>query len=253
MTRRFSYALIMMLLGMVSNSCLVIAQSANDTLERFYSYNHSLKIEKIEREHIPLHGDSVDMIPFRVDEKYGFVDPKTGKWLIQPTYNEVFTVNAEGGVVKGKQGYGLVNRNGKVLIPLQFDNLVNENGVYRGSIFGIIDTTIKNEMFRSFILSMYFNRKGQFLFKESAHDFKPFEGKDTLTWFRYGQTYTIRSVTGRVVKQFKFDLTKRFLTICDNLLIFVFNRNNTFLYQVEDEFGQIKFSVYLNEHCDGIN
>lgn len=46
-----------------------------DSLEICYSTNYNLLIPKFEREHMPLNGEEVPLIPFRESERYGFVKP----------------------------------------------------------------------------------------------------------------------------------------------------------------------------------
>jgi hypothetical protein len=220
---------------LMSMPTIISAQADSDSILQFYTLNDRYRIDKIEREHIPLHGDSVTMIPFRVDEKFGFVDKKSGKWLIKPLYEQVFAVYAEGAVVKhqnqyGSDGYGLVNREGKQLIPCQFTNLVREGNLYRGTIFGLLNRRLEKELNNTVMLHMYFDRSGTFLFSEEAHDFAPFPTNDSISWFRNGKEVHIRHRSGALIDSFNLDVNKTFIGICNNLLIYRLNKNGAYAY-----------------------
>lgn len=101
-----------------------------DTFEQFYHYNNNILIENFEREHIPLNGKNVTMIPFRKDELYGFVtNDEKHNWIIQPEYEQVFAVYPEGAIVK-KDRYGLINVEHKWLIQPQYENLIKEQDIF---------------------------------------------------------------------------------------------------------------------------
>ena len=227
-------------------------QEQVDTLERFYNYNSTLRINHIEREHIPLQGDSVTMIPFRVDEKYGFVDKLTGNWLIEPKYKQVFAVYEEGAIVEGENGYGLIDRSDHIIIPLQYHNLVKESGIYRGSLFGVVDTAVKDESHHSYIWSVFYNSKGKYLFSENAHDFLTFKNTDSLAWFRYGRQYHIVSKSGLLVKSFYFNVNKTFTAICNNYLIFKIKKGDSFFYRAENVLGEKMFELLIDQNVSGI-
>ena len=82
---------LLLILVLINQAMALHAQQ--DSLERYYQYNTDITFDKIEREHIPPDGRTVSMIPFRVDDKYGFVkNDGSQTWLIQPQYEEVFAV-----------------------------------------------------------------------------------------------------------------------------------------------------------------
>lgn len=225
----------------------------DDTLERFYTYdNREFFVEKIEREHIPLNGKSVSMIPFRVDKLFGFVKKDNpDKWLIKPEFSQVFAVYPEGAIVKKGNYYGLINSKNKWLIQPSFTNLFKEGDIYRGILTGI-DTLLPRQYQRC-MYNLYYDEMGKLLFYENAHDFRSFTGEDTLAWFRYGSQYKIRSKSGQLVKTFKkSDLTPQnsyinFLGIYDNLLLYVETEDQrSFLYKAYNINGQLAYSLRLD-------
>jgi len=206
------------------------ASAQSDTLENFYIYNDQIPIDRVEREHIPLNGNEVDMIPFRVDSLFGFVENNASrKWLIKPTFEQVFAVYKEGAIVKKEYGYGLVNSKNEMVIPSFYENLIKENNIYHGLIAGVIDTAMP-EMYNSYIYNQYFSKTGEFLFEENAHDQRSFIGDDTLAWFRFGTTYHIWSISGKLMRSFRYNEKMRFAGIADNLLIYFEPVGDSFMY-----------------------
>lgn len=117
-------------------SILIIVRFANaqtDTISRFYQYNTEVVFDRIEREHIPLDGKKVEMIPFRKDNLFGFVAKENpDNWLIKPEFDQVFAVSENGAIVKKGQGYGLVNASGNWIISPYYENLIPELELYHG-------------------------------------------------------------------------------------------------------------------------
>jgi len=230
------------------------ATAQSDTLDRFYKYRNGFVIEKIEREHIPLDGNNVKMIPFRVDNLFGFVkkDNKQ-KWVIQPEFEQVFAVYEEGAIVKKGYGYGLISEAGEWLIPPYYQNLIKEKDIFHGIIEGVIDTTLP-EKYNSSILNQYFNVKGEFLFSQMAHDQQSFVGDDTLAWFRYGTRYHIRGKSGKLHKDFSFQENQRFVGVCDNLLVFGKSEDSVYYYFAYDLNNKLIFKTpVFNDRLEGIH
>ncbi|MCB0838765.1 MAG: WG repeat-containing protein, partial [Bacteroidetes bacterium] len=223
----------------------MIAQQ--DTIRQFYKYNYDIAIDKIEREHIPLDGNKVKMIPFRVDEYYGFVkNDEEQKWLIQPEYDQVFAVYEEGAIVKKDRGYGfgygLINEKNEWLIYPDFHNLFKNGDLFHGLIEGVIDTSLP-DYYDSYILNLYFDKQGNILFGENAHDLQTFKGKDTLAWFRLGRDYHIRSRSGKLVKSFRATENKRFIGISDNLLVFSEEEDSVYFCRAYNVNGEMIFTL----------
>lgn len=243
------YSFILLLLVLLSSSLLAQNENQSDTLARFYNSNYFEFIDKdFDKTQIPLDGAIVDIIPFRDGDKFGFIDKLSEKLIIKPQYEQVHCVNKEGAVVKSKNGYGLIDRNNKAIIPLQFRQLTKENGIYTG-LLSIVDTNIKEEMYNSVFLSMHFNEEGKFLFSERSHDFKLFQQQDTLAWFRYGKVYHIRSKTGELLRTFSYEEQTSFLGICNNLLIFK-DKNDLQKtdYHAININGKNNFNIKLDAH-----
>jgi hypothetical protein len=219
----------------------------DDSLAEYYSYDSRVVIDKFEREHIPLNGNEVSMIPFRVDDKYGFVkNDGRQTWLIKPKYQEVFAVYKEGAIVKKDDGYGLLNSKDDFIIPAYYQNLLREGPVFHGLIDGVIDTSLP-ENYNSCIFNQYFNPSGVLLFTVRSHEQQTFIGDDTLAWFRFGKQYSVYSRSGRLMNTFRVDEKKRFAGICDNLLVFYSAKLSGYQYEAFDINGHLVFSMLLDD------
>ncbi len=203
-------------------SLLSLAQ--NDTIDQYYQINFNLDIERFEREHDPLNGKTVKMIPFRSSELFGFAkngNPK--KIIIPPQFEQVYGVYGDNAIVKDTNaGYGLINRKGAYLVPPYFSNLYPEGKVYHGLYYGSADSIYElPENDNSCWVNYYFDVEGELLFTEKAHDFRGFTAGDSLAWFRFGRFFHIRSNTGRLVKSFQIDSLCQFVGISNNTLVYL--------------------------------
>ncbi len=230
--------------------------------ERFYNADEHVLIDKFEREHIPLDGKAVQYIPFRKDEKYGFVDKQTHQQKIAPTYEQVFAVYPEGAIVSPDgDDYGLVDYNGKFLIQPAFRNLYKEGNLYHGLISA--SDTSRKEPYRSYTANFYFNEKGQFVFEADAHSQESFSDIDALAWFRHGRTYTIYNREGKQVKTFQWDSTRSFQGIFGTSLIFkepgtggnvfaAYTADNRLLYRLPLDENYVRELYKLNDTLFGL-
>lgn len=230
----------------VSASSL-FAQKKKPAAAHLYEPDFHAIVDKIEREHIPLDGDSARFIPFRKDALYGFVDKQTKEWVIQPKFAQVFAVYREGAIVKmenGKKhidGYGLVGYNGKFIIQPYFSNLFKEGDMYHG-LTNAVDKSME-ESSSMFVRNMYFDLNGKFLFEAPAHRFNTFEEGDSLAWFRYGPDYSVFNRKGKLVKQFSYDSSKHFLGIFNNVLVTSHKKGEQSIYEGFDIKDRPKFSI----------
>ncbi|MEO0469851.1 MAG: WG repeat-containing protein [Bacteroidota bacterium] len=198
------------------------AWAQSDSLRRWYSINDRLMVKKFYREHIPLDGDSVSMIPFRVGEKFGFVDKKDGSWRIEPRFSQVFAVYPEGAIVQMNaehELYGVISPKADTIVPPYFRNLFKEGDLFHGMIRIIADTTL-SDYHETAILNMYFDTEGNLLFRQNSHDHGGFHHQDTLAWFRYGRQYFVYGKSGVLHKNFKGSIENRLIGISDDLLIY---------------------------------
>ena len=218
-------------------------------LRQYYERDTDITIRKIEREHIPLSGDLVKMIPFRQGKRYGFVEAgHSEKWLIKPRFEQVFAVYKEGAIVKDTSGgYGLIGVSGDYLIQPYFKNLFKENDVYHGMVTGAVDTALHlPESHDGFNLHLYFALDGKLLFEEHSHQHQTFNPNESLAWFRFGQTYHIRNKKGDLVKEFPVDTTSHFVGIQDDNLLFTSASYENQFYKAYDINGQLKFKLPIN-------
>lgn len=73
---------------------------------------------------------SYSLVIVAKDGKYGVVDRYSGKVLIPLTYDELKENNFRGYLVRNGQYYGVINDNNKLLIPIEYDFI--EPGVWTG-------------------------------------------------------------------------------------------------------------------------
>lgn len=243
----YKFLCTIVLLTVSLSSLFAQKKKPDPSVAHLYETDFHAIVDKIEREHIPLDGDSVRFIPFRKDALYGFVDKQTGKWVIQPKFAQVFAVYKEGAIVKMENekeyidGYGLVGYDGKFIIQPYFSNLFKEGNLYHG-LNDAVDTSMV-ESLSMFVSNVYFDLNGKFLFEASAHRFHTFEEGDSLAWFRYGPDYSVYNRKGKLVKQFKYDSSKHFLGIFNNVLVTGYEKGEQRIYEGFDINGQLKFSI----------
>jgi hypothetical protein len=210
-----------------------------DSTRKFYRLNKKIINVNFDEEHIPVDFDKVEMMPFRVDSLFGFVDKNSGEWLIQPKYSQVVAVYTEGAIVKYEDAYGVVKRDGDFLIPSLFDFLYKENNVYHGITINS-DTTLR-KAYRAFVTNQYYDLNGELLFSEAAHNQQTFSGRDTLAMFRRGTTVTIRTNSGRIVDEIEINKTTHSVRVCDNLLVSVKIEDEKAKYEFHDINGELQF------------
>lgn len=222
-------------------------QRPDPSVAHLYQADYKAVDYKIYREHIPLDGDSVTFVPYRKDSLYGFVDRYTGKMVIDPKFLQVFAVYPEGAVVQIDaengyvDGYGLVNYEGQFLIQPAFRNLFREGDLYHG-LFHTTDTAMA-EPYGGSVANYYFDKKGNLLFAQKAHEFGTFNEGDSLAWFRYGTSYFIYNDRGKMVKQFAWNAKRSFLGIFRNTLVEGVEEGDHFRYTGRDVKGRLLFEL----------
>jgi hypothetical protein len=192
--------------------------------------------DEFAKEHIALDGEKVEMIPFRVSERYGFVSKKDpSKWLIKPTYEQVFAVYEDGAIVLDSIGrYLVVKPDGTLSVSdsTWYYRILKEGDLYHATA---LDEAVKSPEgipIKSFdgnssdytrvIRNDYYDTNGNLIFSEKAQEYETFIGDDELAWFRYGKRYRIRNKSGELVKEFQHEsLEGLFIGISDDLLIYL--------------------------------
>jgi hypothetical protein len=236
-----------------------------EDLKRFYTLDYETGLKKpivYAEEVLLLDGTIVDMIPFRVENLWGFVDKSDpNKQLIEPSFVHVHAVYKEGAVVsknfpdfdvRTPEGtYGLINREGKYLIPPNYQNIYKEGNIYHAVSFLKKAKTLDgvelpldegygfpdNYKPPACVLNDYYNEKGELLFSEKAIDFTSFQKQEDYAWFRFGNQISIRNRSGELVKQFPMDEVN-FDGIHNNLLIYLTEESNEYYstaYTIEGE------------------
>ncbi len=228
--------------------CAKSQDRIHDSLRLFYMMDHEYIIEKFYREHIPLDGHTAQMIPFRVDEKYGFVakgDPKN--WLSKPQFEQVFAVYGNNAIVSDSNGYGVVNSSGKLIVPCFYENLFKEGPLFHGVVQVKLDLGLKQhseaDYYQYVLRNDYYTEDGKLLFTENAHQLQSFGGRDSLAWFRYGKNYTVRDMRGKMLT-IPMDSTNLFLGITNNLLIrSVEKKDGSLFLEARNWNGELQFSI----------
>jgi hypothetical protein len=216
----------------------------NDSFYLYYNVNGN-EIDRIDRLHKPLNIEEACMIPYRNGKKFGFVS-KDGKiLLIEPRFDQVYEVTNKGAIVSIDGGYGFVDSTGEVMAPLVYHNMFQVQGLYHGLLSDVWDkndSTIPDK-FKNFNLNTYIDENLYFLFQEKSHDQRLFNEVDTVAWFRYGKTYTIRGLSGKVWKKFRIDEGPKFLGITNNLLLFSEELDSHYSVRAVDVHDSIHFTI----------
>jgi hypothetical protein len=224
--------------------------SQKDSLHLFYQVNNNLQIEKFEREHIPLDGETAVIIPKRVDELYGFVlNGEPDKWHIEPEYEQVFAVYKDLAIVKKGYGYCIINSNNKKLTECSYVNIFKENeNIFRATSNRAKDSLYINlpDYYQYTYRNTYLDNSGNFKFNEFCHDFRGFNKVDSLAWFRKDRLFTIRGVSGKIHRQITYNKNRLFKGISNNKLIYQERFNNEYLYTGYDIKGEVAFRLPLN-------
>ncbi|MEM9820129.1 MAG: WG repeat-containing protein, partial [Bacteroidota bacterium] len=212
------------------------------TIEDFNQLNFDIDNEDFAKQHRPLNGAKVKMLPFSVDDQFGFVaNSPQREELIPPSFTKVHAVYQEGAVVQQEERFGLISPENQWLLPPSFENILKEQQVFHGVQLAV--DTISNELF---IQNVYVNEAGKLLFAEAAHDQKSFNPVDTIAWFRYGREYHIRGISGHLWKKFDYDENRKFLGIADNRLLFAELESietGNWRYQGYDVHGKLIFQI----------
>ncbi len=212
--------------------CAAQRKELSAEMQQYYNCSSNIIIKDFNRQHIPLNGADVPCIPSRKDALYGFVDKKTGNWVVKPQYEQVFAVYPEGAIVGDRDRYGLLNYQDTFIIAPYFSNLIKEGDIYHG-MFYAVDTGIHPEHYRSFVANYYITAKGRLLFAARAHEQHSFAPGDTMAWFRYADTFSVYGKSGALLQKIHYDKKKLFAGIF----------NNCFVYR-EDEPDFIGFRWY---------
>ena len=211
----------------------------------FYSYDFHMINDKFEREHEPLDGANVKYIPSRVDDKYGFVDKKTGEWVIKPEYKQVYAVYADGAIVAKDSHYGVIAYDNKYMVPPYFTNLVKEGNIYHGMYYAQ-DQTLP-QTYSSYTMNFYISEKGKVLFSARAHQQQSFTGTDSLAWFRYADTFSVFGRSGVMHKKIGFDKAKRFLGTFNNCLVYSEEGNRNTGINWYDLKGKLRYHLPVKD------
>lgn len=216
----------------------------HDSIVNFYYYDHELLMEDLSREHIPLDGKEVSMIPYRQDELYGFVSKRNGDWIVKPGFDGVFAVYKEGAIVKTGEAYGFVDTTGKLLYT-GYSNLFKEGNLYHGMFVAIGDSSLP-EAYRQYIHNDYFSEKGKLLFTQKAHVQSTFQNNDSLAYFRYGKMITVRGRSGKIWMKSRVSVVKTFTGIYNNLLVYRSVLDGRVHYSAYTASNKPVFSIPLN-------
>lgn len=252
-----------------------------EDIKLFYTLDRTLleTLEVYASEVLLIDGRIVNMIPFRVENLWGFVDKSdVNKQLIPPSFTHVHAVYKEGAVVSKtsfkneasipEREYGLIDDKGNYLIPPKYQKIYKEGDLYHAMTFlkeaktlnGRVTLPIEKEDYNPYtqfacVLNDYYNEKGELLFSEKATDFVSFKKYERYAWFRFGNRISIRDQSGNLVKQFLIDAFN-FQGIYDNLLVYLKKEANSYVsiaytidgeekWKKSDDLMQYKLSSHL--------
>ncbi len=226
----------------------ILAQQYGDGryhLEKFYKT----------QTHVPINPKDLDWMPFKKDDLYGFVEKgNPDKWLVPATYERVYAVYKEVAIVGDESNFGVVDKKGKLIIPIYFDFLEKVGDIYHGMNFHAREKE-SDEHF-SVILNLYIDSKGEELFREYAKTQKSFTAVDTLACFRKDNEVHIRGMSGRLWKSFKVEkegeARKEFIGIENNLLLYREDLDSIFIYSGIDVHGKEIFNVNYNHFLKNV-
>lgn len=222
-----------------------VKKTGADSVMLWYNCDQDLVIreEDLDKMQLPLNGNEAVMIPYRHDDLFGFVNKRTGDWIVQPQFEQVHAVYNDGAIVKTAGSYGFVDTLGKVIFA-DAQNIIKEGNIYHGISLLYGDYGI-DQPHDQFLINTYFSGQGKLLFTEKAHDVVSFTADDSLAFFRYGKTLTVRGKSGRIWKRARVTDEKKLMGTSDNRLIYKSIRDAKVWYSATDVRGKEVFSLPL--------
>jgi hypothetical protein len=248
-TRQLGIISAVLLVGLTFTRCTSVAQNGPKSLTHNNYNDRDFQLYNLDKSHIPLDGAEVEMIPFRKDSLFGFVDKLSGDFLIKPKYDQVFAVYRDKAIVKQGWGYGVIDKNDNIIMPFSYKNLFREGLVFHGvSEFHDEngEKAVGSHGQHTSIYNEYFSLSGEPLFGERADQQRSFLGTDNLAWYRYGLQINIRTNSGKVAKSFNVDPEREFLGICDNLLVYGSKAGTMYKYEGVDIDDKVEFSITID-------
>lgn len=136
---------------------------------------------------------SENLLPFRLEDKYGYVD-NTGAIKINPQFSDVQPFIDGVAIVESGNKYGVIDKEGKYIINPQFDAMFHDDGmfmVFTGDLWGWVD------------------KKGAYVINPQFENAKPF-GEAALAPVKMGESWGYIDKKGAVKINPQFDYALSF-------------------------------------------
>jgi hypothetical protein len=179
--------------GIASCNKCVVKDKSIIAEAQFIDIKGNKLFENIEGARYYLKDYSEKLMPFRMDDKYGYVD-NTGAIKINPQFGEVYPFFDGVAVVESGDKYGVIDKNGKYVINPQFDAMVPDKGMFMvlmGDQWGWVD------------------KKGTYVINPQFSNAKPF-GEANLAPVKMGDSWGYIDKKGTIKINPQFDYAQSF-------------------------------------------
>ena len=177
------------------------------------------------------------VVAIKKDGLYGLVD-FNGKEIVPLQYDRVFSFSEERAIVKKGEFHGVIDKTGKEIVPPKYDDIFNfREGkaiVKKGGLYGVIDKTGK-EIIPCKYNNIQFVGKGEVVCNEKGR--WSFVNKESQRW-----------MTGKIITSLEeiLDIPEQ-TTIISSHEIFVFSyHQNTVWFSSEEEREEFMHSISVD-------
>lgn len=102
-----------------------------EEVKMFFSCAIEVDFRSILREH-PEYLDDMELFTYRKDHMVGYIEPITRSIIIRPQYSYCSAFSCRGLAIASLEGrIGVINKSNHIIIPFDFDNISELNGVFR--------------------------------------------------------------------------------------------------------------------------
>jgi hypothetical protein len=220
----------------------------SDTLNQWYKVNPTY----LEREEKPGHPMLVkdlpiSLLPDRTGDVVRLLSKKTGQPVSQKTFGSIVELNRHGAIALRDGLYSFVSNDGKVLLEDQ-QMIAWDNGLLEVRNYGPYAVDLP-EPHRYCYKSTYYDAGGRKKFEQLWHDHAAFRS-DSIAYFRFGRTFSIVGLSGRVYLSERLTEGSPFKAICHNRLIYVLNRDGKVRWVAFDVLKREMFGLTLPDNAE---
>jgi hypothetical protein len=201
-------------------------------------FSQNLSSELMTSPLIPIDGNNVEMIPFRVGAKYGFVAPNNpDQFIVEPIYSKVLAVHAEGAIVESfeERSAGLVNGNGESIISLEYDFLEKD-----GDLFHAVNYANEHSLYQYY--HYFFSLNGELLFSQESKNNATF-GTNSYAWFNYDGAIIVKDKNGFAVSRYPIEKRLFCLGIHNDYTCFRRGLRDTTYYSIYTHLGDLEYEI----------